>query len=276
MNPIFSQNGYVKSSGGEMICVYCNYRYKTKIRFNEHILICGEKHKILNNVQTDEIPDNKILWKLIGSLVTDVKILKRENEEIKRKIHGIQRNRIPIRNIGDISVARRKPTTTYKVDDISGITHGFTKWYRSFIVEGDHLKSVFGGNLIDGIKTVLETNIKGNGIPPIRIFMKKYNSKCLCYYDDNDDNYEENAETDNETWKVMKTEDLLKMIKYINQSLLRMFVCWQKTNQTRIDCNTEFKDLEFQYMVKFNGHNISNERQAETIKKWLIQKLENK
>jgi hypothetical protein len=79
------------------------------------------------------------------------------------------------------------------------------------------------------------------------------------------------------SWRILKNEDLEKIIESIRRKLLLDFTKWQTENRELIESSDEMKENEIEYMLKFNCIKITLEKRIEIIKKWLYDTIkENK
>ena len=79
------------------------------------------------------------------------------------------------------------------------------------------------------------------------------------------------------SWRILKNDDLEKVIESIRKKILLEFTKWQIENRELIESSDEMKENEIEYMLKFNCIKITIEKRVEIIKKWLYDTMkENK
>jgi hypothetical protein len=166
----------------------------------------------------------------------------------------------------------------------------FQEWIHTLIVRETHLQRVFQFDLTEGIKSVLETHIAiaGGVGSKTRLPIRAFAQKPGVFYvyipagaggDGDGDGVNEcttgSTKEKKNTWKIMTTAHLDKMLMYISQLFLREFLKWQKEHMTEKDEDNEDKKAqELTYMIKINGMKTSADKRAGEVKKWLFQHLE--
>jgi hypothetical protein len=134
------------------------------------------------------------------------------------------------------------------------------EWIQSLTISDDILDTVFKKDLTEGIKEVISNNRLLIPLIPLAAFTQKANTLYV---------YNENGE-----WTTSTNENVEKIVFIISQVIMRKFVIWMEENEAIISLNEEKKDEEIMYMIKVNGSNVSDEKRASDIKKWLITTLE--
>jgi hypothetical protein len=141
------------------------------------------------------------------------------------------------------------------------------KWTQSLTISDDILDTVFKNDLTEGIKKVISDNMgehkKSHHLIPLASFTQKANT--LYVYNEHENQI---------VWTTSTNENVEKIVFIISQAILRKFVIWMEDNEAAISQSEERKDEEIMYMIKVNGSNVSDEKRASDIKKWLITTLE--
>ena len=145
----------------------------------------------------------------------------------------------------------------------------YDEWCRSLHISPDQLNDIFEGDMISGIKTVLEPYLTAENIHrlPIRAFHQKQNTLYI-YNGPSHSNDEKGG------WKLAPNNVLEKIIYPLERQFLQAFVIWQKANQEKISLSEKLKDQEIEYMIKLCGSKNTIDKTSIILKKWLIGKIE--
>lgn len=244
-------------------CKYCHKKWRLKTDYDKHITCCEYFYQLRRNPEMDDfggkIPTQRELFRLVQDLATKCSNLDKEVSRLKNVIHT--------RNKKAIVDCLNHPAQFPPVS--------FSDWWREIAVNENHLETVFGGDLTDGIKkaiddylTVLNRESPRSVRLPIRAFIQKPNSFYI-YMGRNSS--EEGDARPKSPWKIMQNEDMECMVLHLSQLLLKEFLKWQKNNTGRQDEKSFEKELN--YMMKINGTKTSSEKRIAEIKKWLFPKL---
>lgn len=246
-------------------CKYCHQTWETIIRYEKHIRMCEFFYQQRRNPQPEmdergtQIPNMRELYRYIKHLSTRLEKTEKELDKLKATVNSRQKR--------SIMVWLNKPTQTP--------TMTFEDWFRSIkATEADMIK-VLNGDLTDGIMSCLHTAItiqrEEHFKFPIRCFKQKpgtfyvYSLKSI-----NDPSEEIKME-----WKIMSSEQTMKMITHISRELRRKYYVWEKA-QIRLknsedDYDHTAMDKAVKYEKKLNG---DIEKRIQHIKKDVFSKLE--
>jgi Holliday junction resolvase len=237
-------------------CLYCSKTYKIKANYKKHSISCEFFYN--KNTKThdewidhiEKIPTMRELYSFIKELAFKCNHLENEVQQLRQTVNIRKKREI----IEWLNIHRANPQKK-----------SFTEWYKSLSVDFDLLKKVFDNDLTYGIKELLLKQLENKKDNSIAAFTQKQNMFYIF------DASEENNQT---IWRTMENEDIKKMIQFINKCFLKIFVKWQKENETMISQSEILKDQEINYMIKINGSKISMEKRILDIKKWLYNILE--
>jgi hypothetical protein len=227
-------------------CNLCAKVYKLKDNFNKHYVSCKFFHDscIIPSDENESLPTYSELYSFVKEIA--LKCHKLENE-----IANLKQN---------MNVQQKKHILDYLNKDPNNVKiPNYEEWCKSFIIKREHLQEVFEGDMISGIKSVLELHISSKNLP-IRVFSQKH-SNIYIY-------------TGEYGWKLMQNCHFEQIIYPLERQFLQEFVIWQKENQEKISMSEKLKDDEIQYMLKICGSKNTMDKTIHILKKWFISKLE--
>ena len=228
-------------------CVYCSRTYKKKENYSKHIVTCAFFHNIHlqtrddYNLSVEDLPSQREMYLLM--------------KEMAYKCHELEKKVVHLEQT--VNIRQKKQIITWlNTHRMTNITPLY-EWAQSLTISDDILDTVFKKDLTEGIKEAMSNN---RLLIPLASFTQKSNTLYV---------YNEQGE-----WVTSTNENVEKISFIISQAIMRKFVIWMEENEEAISQSEERKDEEIMYMIKINGSNVSDEKRASDIKKWLVTTLE--
>ncbi len=235
---------------GDIYCKYCYKHWKLKTDYNKHITCCEFFYYFRRNPdrQMDEhgvqVPTQIELFKLVQSLAQKCDKLEREVKTMRAALSMKQRKQIT----EWINHPSQTPSAT------------FEDWWHEIKVDRDQLQRVFTYDLTEGMKECILKQIdKCKMRLPIRAFTEKHGVFYIYTHDPEETH-----------WRAITSTDMERMLVYLSQQFLRVFLVWQKEHAAEFRESEEKKEEEYVYMSKINGLKVSSEKRLADIKKWLF------
>jgi hypothetical protein len=231
-------------------CNLCGKEYKVKENFNKHYVSCKFFHDSCipsEDEYADHLPTYNELYRFVKETALKCQRLEKEIFHLKQTMN----------------VRQKKHILDYLNNDPNNANiPNYDQWCRTLIIEPRHLNDVFDGDIMSGIKAVLEPylSLENKTKLPLRVFSQKHNSIYIY--------------TGENGWKLVQNSTLEKIIYPLERQFLQAFVSWRKENQEKISLSEKLKDQEIQYMLKLCGSKNPMDKLINILKKWLISKLE--
>ena len=137
----------------------------------------------------------------------------------------------------------------------------YSNWMNELLVTDENLNVLFSSNLIECIKSVLESSFLLTHIEktPLRAFSQKQHTIYIFEQD---------------KWSPISTTEMTHLVSVLSHRILKKYLEWKKINQETIDSNENLQEMNIQYMQKVNGSGKSTEQRACEIKKWIFTKIQ--
>jgi len=229
-------------------CVYCSRTYKKKENYSKHVITCAFFHNVHLqsrddfNLSVEDLPSQREMYLLMKELANKC-------HELEKKVGHLEQT---------VNIRQKKQIITWLNMHRTTNIFPLYEWARTLTVSDDNLNTVFKKDLTEGIKEVISKASVVNC--PLAAFTQKANTLYV---------YNKQGE-----WSTSTNENVEKIVFIISQAIMRKFVIWMDENEAEISQSEERKDEEIMYMIKVNGSNVSDEKRASDIKKWLITTLE--
>jgi len=243
-----------EKKGNKFSCLGCNKQYTRKGSLDNHKILCEFKMKTKREKQIDEeefgdIPNHYELVKIVQSLTiklikTEEKLLEMEKwvEKKKKKINVI----------------------TWLNTNIIPIV-GFKEWVVTMIlVKPQHFENLLEDSLFNTIQKVFESNLtENNVIYPIKCFSQKQGIFYIC----------EKHEEDKVEWKQLTLQDMILILKTIQNQLIKELTNWKKKNQAKFDDNSKISDIFNKAVIKLMSMTFTQDTNLTRIKNGLYDYL---
>jgi hypothetical protein len=217
--------------------------------FTRHIAVCkfiqySSKERTLTTEYMDKNPSIEDVYKLVVNLCI-------ENNKLKQRIETLEHNHY---------ISKKKTIDDYLSMIPKDIMY-YSQWINELVVDDENLKVLFSSNIIECIKSVLETSFLIINIEkaPLRAFTQRPNTIYIF---------------ENDLWKPIQHAEFAHFISILSHRILKKYLEWKKLNQEIIDSNDQLQELNIQYMQKANGGGKSPEQRCSEIKKWIFLKIQ--
>lgn len=243
----------------EIYCSYCYITWRLKREYDRHLTCCEFFYQLRKHPERQmddygvKVPTQRDLFRFVQELALKCDRLDKEVGRLKTVV----------------STRQKKVITECLANPNQTPEKTFDAWWRTITVSETHLTRVFKEDLTEGMKSVLESQLKlyGKTRLPIRAFVEKPGMFYIYVRD--------SGETKTAPgWRLMSNADMETMLMYLSQLFLREFIKWQRENVNEIETNEDKKEQELMYMVKVNGMKTSTEKRVLEIKKWFFPIIE--
>jgi hypothetical protein len=137
----------------------------------------------------------------------------------------------------------------------------YTTWLNELVVTDANLQVLFSSNLIESIKSVLESSFLLTHIEkaPLRAFSQKQNTIYI-FEDDK--------------WSPISSVEMTHLVSVLSHRILKKYLEWKRINEETIESNEKLQEMNIQYMQRVNGSGKSTEQRTSEIKKWIFTKIQ--
>lgn len=213
-------------------CTVCNKQYSRKSSLEKHKILCEFKSKSKREQQVDfeelgDAPTHYQLVKIVQELT--LKMIKME-EKMAEMQKWVDKKKKKINVIAWLD-ANVIPTI------------GFKEWVNtSLIVNPEHFEDLMENSVFHTIQQVFEFNLseRNDFVHPIRCFSQK---TCIFYIC-------ERLPDGTPQWNQMQNQDLVLMLKTIQNRMIRELTKWKAENQHKFDDNSKISDLFNKAVIK--------------------------
>ena len=230
-------------------CESCNRQYKDRNAYTRHVSVCkfiqiSAKERTLITEYIEKNPTLEDIYKLVVNLCV-------ENTKLKQRIDRIEHNNF---------INKKKSIEDY-LSMIPTDIISYSNWMNELLVTDENLNVLFSSNLIECIKSVLESSFLLTHIEktPLRAFSQKQHTIYIFEQD---------------KWSPISTTEMTHLVSVLSHRILKKYLEWKKINQETIDSNENLQEMNIQYMQKVNGSGKSTEQRACEIKKWIFTKIQ--
>lgn len=233
-------------------CIKCNYDFKHKLQYSEHIISCkflkerAKERNTMLDLADDDIPNTRMLYELVkhlaqkcDTLETKVKKLQDAARRDKRKIDIVQ-----------YLNASQKPETTYK------------KWYKSIEVKKEHLDATIDRNIVSGVCSIIQEFLNNIQNLPIAAFSHKHNTFYM---------YEIKSNDNSQTWTMMTEETVNSLFDLLSNKICKAYNKWDASLPE--DNSEETENKRNAYKSKILGLSICDETKYRRFTNWLFNHL---
>lgn len=195
-------------------CIYCGKSYKTKVKLNNHVILCellAKSKKTLIIDDEDEIPSQRKIYQMLLELGGKFNKLEEKIDELNKWV--IKKKK----KINVIEWLNSNIIPEIKFDNL----------IEKIIITEDDIKYLFDNSFVDVLNNIFSRNIYNlsENEYPIFAFVQKTN---IFYIYENED----------VGWIELIKETLIKFLNKVHMKLLRVFRQYKKDNGDKI-CNDE-------------------------------------
>lgn len=230
-------------------CDCCNREYKDRTAYTRHVSVCkfiqiSAKERTLLTEYIEKNPSIEDIYKLVVNLCI-------ENTKLKERVDKLEHNNF---------INKKRSIEDYLTMIPKDIVY-FSNWMNMLVVTDENLKVLFSSNLIESIKSVLESSFLLTHIEkaPLRAFSQKQHT--IYIFEDN-------------KWTPISSSEMTHFVSVLSHRILKKYLEWKKKNQETIESNEKFQEMNIQYMQKVNGSGKSMEHRTNEIKKWIFTKIQ--
>lgn len=202
-------------------CVLCHKQYTKKSSLDKHAILCEFKLKTKaeHKIEEEEIgdtPNHEQLVKIVYELAF-------KYAQMEEKLENMQKW---------VDRKKKKINVCEWLNKNVKATAGYLEWVNMFVeVTPEHFEYLMENNIFQTIQHVFEFNFAKHEnkdgdefIVPMRCFSQKQNVFYIC---------EKNNGVD--SWRQMELDDLVRLLKKIQNKFLEELTSWRKKNQEKID-----------------------------------------
>jgi hypothetical protein len=248
----------------EYQCNYCNRKYKRKLNYDKHILVCNILSKTpsekIHQKEQDDLPTMREMYVIIQTLLEKQEKMEKQIEKMSSWVNN-----------------NRKKINVIEWLNINYILEmDFSEWILKLHITEDDMELVFNLGFIEGMKCIVnrfidngirvgvEVGVSGNydnSVIPIKAFEQKEDtlfiySKC----------------NNNSNWEIMQQNEFEKLFNTITKGLVEKLKIWQDKNKYRLFQNG-FTEIYIENVKKITGGDLSREQQIHKIRHYIYNRL---
>jgi hypothetical protein len=204
-----------------------------------------------------QIPNIRELYRYIKHLSTRLEKTEKELEKLKITVNTRQKKSI----MSWLNKPSQTPTMT------------FEDWFRNIKATETDMIKVLNGDLTDGILSCLCNAITIQSTERVKFPIRCFKQKPGTFY------VYSLKSVDNEVikmeWKIMNSEQILKMATHISRELRRKYYVWEKAQIRLKISEDDYDHTAMDKAVKYEKKlNCDIDKRLQNIKKELFSKLE--
>lgn len=232
-NSDLNQNSTSNSStsNSSYCCELCKKSYSRKSSLDKHKLLCDykSKSKIEHKVEEEELGDTPTY----EQMVKIVQELAFKYVKLEEKMEQMQ---------GWINQKKQKIKVVDWLNEHVVATIGFKEWTTTITVAPHIALSLIDYNAFQIFQNVLEYNLsKGTEfINPIKCFSHKQNVFYIC----------EKTPDGKAVWTQMETEELLLVLKKVQNKLLSELSKWKLDNKSKMETDDKLAEQFNKALIK--------------------------
>jgi hypothetical protein len=236
-------------------CTVCNKQYSRKSSLEKHKILCEFKTKTKREQQVDfeelgDTPTHYQLVKIVQELT--LKMIKMEE-----KMTEMQKW---------VDKKKRKINVIEWLDANVVPTIGFLEWVNtSLLVNPEHFEDLMENSLFHTVQQVFEHNLEKHDdfVYPIRSFSQKTGIIYIC----------EKFPDGTPKWKQMQNQDMVLMLKTVQNRTIRVLTKWKGENQHKFDDNSKISDLFNKAVIKLMNISFTPDHTFNRMKNGLFNYL---
>lgn len=239
-------------------CNYCNRKYKRKMNYDKHILVCNILSKTpsekLHQKEEDSLPTIREMYVIIQNLLEKQEKMEKQIEKMSSWVNN---NKKKINVIEWLN-------TNYTIE------MDFNEWILKMNITHDDMEFVFNLGFIEGMKCIIN-RIIDSSIIPIKAFEQKEGTLFI-YSKCNNGNIDTDNGNHSGNWEVMQHHEFEKLFNTITKGLTEKLKLWQDKNKYRLFQNG-FTEIYIENVKKITGGDLSREQQLHKIKQYIYGRL---
>jgi pterin-4a-carbinolamine dehydratase len=219
------------SSATGYCCDLCKKSYTRKSSLDKHKLLCDykSKSKLEHKVSEEELGDTPTY----EQLVKIVQELAFKYVKMEEKVEQMQ---------GWINQKKQKIKVLDWLNEHVVATIGFKEWTTNIVVAPQIALSLIDYNAFQIFQNVLEYNLSSGTdfINPIKCFSHKQNVFYIC----------EKTPDGKSIWTQMETEELLLVLKKVQNKLLSELSKWKLDNKEKMEADDKISEQFNKALIK--------------------------
>uniref|UniRef100_A0A6C0KS27 Uncharacterized protein n=1 Tax=viral metagenome TaxID=1070528 RepID=A0A6C0KS27_9ZZZZ len=239
----------------KLSCIICNKKYTKKSSLDKHKILCEFKTKTkreikIDNEEQDDIPTYSQLVKIVQE--STLKMIKMEDKIIELE-KWVQKK-------------KKKLNVISWLNDNINPTIGFLEWVNVQLnVKEHHFENLMENTLFSTVQKIFEDNLSSNDdiVNPICCFTQKMGIFYICEFN-------EDAKP---LWKQLVLNDMVLILKTIQNRLLKVLTKWKLDNQYKIEDNDKISELFNKAIIKLMNMSFNQDASLGRIKNNLFNYL---
>jgi len=236
-------------------CTVCNKHYSRKSSLEKHKILCDFKMKSKREQQVDfeelgDIPTHHQLVKIVQELTLKMMKMEEKMSEMQKWVDK----------------KKKKINVIVWLDENIVPTIGFKEWVNtSLIVNPEHFEDLMENSLFHTVQQVFESNLheKNDFEYPIRCFSQKTGIFYIC----------EKRPDGIPEWNQMQNNDMILLLKTIQNRMIRELTKWKTENQYKFDDNSKISDLFNKAIIKLMNMSFTPDNTFSRMKNGLFNYL---
>ena len=220
------------SESCKLCCIVCNKKYTKKSSLDKHKILCDFKTKTKRELKIEDEEQSDI--PTYGQLVKIVQEMAIKMSKMEDKIEEFNKW---------VDKKKRKLNVIGWLNENVKPTFGFLEWVNvQLIVKEEHFENLIENSLFHTIQQVFEYNLPESNelIFPIRCFSQKSGIFYIC----------EKNENGLVQWKQLALNDIIILLKTIQNRMIRVLTKWKSDNQLKIEDNDKISELFNKAVIK--------------------------
>jgi hypothetical protein len=236
-------------------CIVCNKQYTKKSSLDKHLILCEFKMKTKreHKIELDElgdIPTHIELVKIVQELALKLMKMEEKMEQMKKWVDK----------------KKRKINVLMWLNTNVTPTIGFLEWVKTYlVVKPEHFENLIENTLFHTIQLIFEDNLseKTDFVYPICCFTQKNGVFYIC--DKKEDRTPE--------WRQLLFEDMILILKTVQNGMIRELTKWKSVNQHKFDDNDKISILFNKAVIKLMNISFTQDNNLSRIKNGLFNYL---
>jgi hypothetical protein len=232
----------------KLCCVICNKKYTKKSSLDKHKILCDFKTKTKRELKIEEeelgdIPTYGQLVKIVQEMAIKMEKMENKMEELNKWVDK----------------KKKKLNVIAWLNENINPTFGFLEWVNvQLIVKEEHFENLMENSLFHTIEQIFEYNLPESNdiIYPISCFSQKSGIFFIC----------EKNESGFPQWKQLVLQDLIILLKSIQNRMIKVLSKWKSDNQLKIEDNDKISILFNKTLIKLMNMSFHQDASLGRIK----------
>lgn len=238
-----------------LCCVVCNKKYTKKSSLDKHKILCDFKTKTKRELKIEEeeqsdIPTYNQLVKIVQEMVLKMSKMEENMEDFKKWVDK----------------KKRKLNVVGWLNENIIPTFGFLEWANvQLTVKEVHFENLMENSLFHTVQQIFVYNLPETCdiIYPIRCFSQKVGIFYICEKDENG----------KPQWKQLELNDMIILLKTIQNRMIKVLTKWKLDNQYKIEDNDKISELFNKAVIKLMNMSFHQDSNLSRIRNNLFNYL---